>query len=1190
MKNLTKIFAVMMVSLFAFSCVTDSTEDLGVDAGKGLTTFTVSLEETKTQLGEKNADGKYPLYWSEGDQIAINGVASLPLSATYEGAASATFQVEDQSLTAPYCVVYPATEGVGEGTTYPVNFLAEQPYTEGTFASGAAPLYGYVAEKGTIQLNHLTGVLRLAVVGNGEALTSVVFKSETGKISGPFTVNCTNGTLTAQEGSSNEVTVTFAEPLVLGAEATPIYAAVPAGSYGGFSITLHTATDKMTVKFNSSVKPIALGAVREFTEFTYAANDVESGGTLFEIDGKDALIEFANMVSTGTFAPYSAAQVVANIDMTGVEWTPIEGFDGYTFDGGSTSGYAINGLTAPLFGSTNSTISNVKLTNVNIASNGRFVLGAVACKLVAGDTQSLISNCYVSGSITVNNPNNALADGANTYYAVNIGGIVGYIAGGAVSDCVNEANITISQIASNDNTTDAHPAVGGIVGAASVTGDILSPITNCVNGNKAGTTGAIKYLDNRADQLFIPQIGGILGLSSASNTTDIKNNTNYGAIQFNANAGGSGAISYDSTCIGGIMGYTRGNVEYNNNYGPISILGGNIKAFYLGGVCGVGITASFANNHNHNSNGILVDTPVKFYSLNVAGVVGGINGGGGTLDNCTNDAPIVSKASTATDITPGGWYYRVSGVVTYLNVGVSNCENKANGDITVSGDVIIARNNAQPGVAITGVSAYHTTDGTIVNLTNRGDININTNMSLHSGITSWEHGKVCIAGVNGYTTRSLRDLQNFGNITIGNTSSQISIVCNGLHIGGLVSHVSGALSVTNLDKNINKGNITVNKASLNGHSITTDSSVYACIGGLAGYYTGKSFQNSENEGDITLANYVAVGNVYLFLGGNIGYTTNAELVVKNTKNIGTITVSDNITKAFYFYAGGLVGYTSKAITFDNCHNAMKAGVENGVVIKGTWADATGSNTVRFGGIVGYPSSGVLTLKNGVTNSANFHITSKYRDSGGFSVGGIAGVCSNSAHKFTGLVQNSGNIYYAGECPKGTFCLAGCFGQFGTSASKSIEKLVNTGNITAVKTVANSFPTSSSKNGWIGGVVGSCSGNLPNAQSVCTITAINMEDTHGEAANGVGAIIGAKSPTILTNCHAGGKIITASETIDNGEDANGETSTTIVETPGVLNVSNYAAWLSGDHTFTSATAKSQKCGYISAIDATPQYAN
>ena len=178
-----------------------------------------------------------------------------------------------------------------------------------------------------------------------------------------------------------------------------------------------------------------------------------------------------------------------------------------------------------------------------------------------------------------------------------------------------------------------------------------------------------------------------------------------------------------------------------------------------------------------------------------------------------------------------------------------------------------------------------------------GDINVNTNMSLHSGLTNVKHGKICITGVNGYNTRSMRDLQNYGNITIGNTSSDISIAGNGVHIAGLVTAASGSLGVTNLTKNINKGNITINRAKLNGRAIKADNSFAVSIGGLGAYYTGSSFANSENEGDITLSQYIAAGDVYLYLGGNIAHTTNEKLVVKGCKNIGTITVSDKITKA-----------------------------------------------------------------------------------------------------------------------------------------------------------------------------------------------------------------------------------------------------------------------------------------------------
>ena len=89
MKNLTKIFLAVAVAMFAFSCVTDTTEDLGIKVeGQGVTELTLSLEESRTHLGEK-AEGVYPLYWSEGDAIAVNGVVSAPLTAG--GSATATF-------------------------------------------------------------------------------------------------------------------------------------------------------------------------------------------------------------------------------------------------------------------------------------------------------------------------------------------------------------------------------------------------------------------------------------------------------------------------------------------------------------------------------------------------------------------------------------------------------------------------------------------------------------------------------------------------------------------------------------------------------------------------------------------------------------------------------------------------------------------------------------------------------------------------------------------------------------------------------------------------------------------------------------------------------------------------------------------------------------------------------------------
>ena len=56
MKKLAKLFLVVASGMFAFSCVQDATEDLGVKIEEqkgGVYEVSISLEESRTQLGEK---------------------------------------------------------------------------------------------------------------------------------------------------------------------------------------------------------------------------------------------------------------------------------------------------------------------------------------------------------------------------------------------------------------------------------------------------------------------------------------------------------------------------------------------------------------------------------------------------------------------------------------------------------------------------------------------------------------------------------------------------------------------------------------------------------------------------------------------------------------------------------------------------------------------------------------------------------------------------------------------------------------------------------------------------------------------------------------------------------------------------------------------------------------------------------
>ena len=90
MKNLAKLFFVVAALFASFACATDATEDLGVNVG-GVTEITLSLEESRTQLGEK-AGESYPLYWSNGDKISVNGVESNAITVG-ENATVASFTV-----------------------------------------------------------------------------------------------------------------------------------------------------------------------------------------------------------------------------------------------------------------------------------------------------------------------------------------------------------------------------------------------------------------------------------------------------------------------------------------------------------------------------------------------------------------------------------------------------------------------------------------------------------------------------------------------------------------------------------------------------------------------------------------------------------------------------------------------------------------------------------------------------------------------------------------------------------------------------------------------------------------------------------------------------------------------------------------------------------------------------------------
>ena len=1196
MRKLTKIFLAVAALLVGVACTTDATEDLGVAVG-GQTEIALSLESSRTQLGEK-ADGVYPLYWSEGDKIAVNGVVSNALPASAEGNASAVFTVNG-NIAHPYNVVCPAPEGVSAVTEgcYPVVFPATQNYTAGNVDGNAVVMYGYAEEGTTPTLNHLTGVLRFAVKGQA-TLSSLTIVSSEGALAGTYDVNCTTGALTAQAGStSNTVSMSFGEGLALSSEATPIYVAVPAGEYGEVTATLcATSGEKMTIKFNASTKPISAGKVREFAEFEFVANVSEED--LFVIDSKEALIAFAE-------APTKSAIVTAEIDMTGVEWTPIDGFS-QTFDG---DGFAIKGLSAPLFDNTNGTIKGVKLVDVNIASNGNMVIGAVACNLFANENKiGLVDNCSVSGTITINNSTSILASSyASTYEVAHFGGVVGSLHGAKVSNCVNEAKIQVDAVAKADNAVVVHPFVGGVVGCASTVtladNVQFSSVLNCQN------KGAVNYHDAATKQALVPHIGGVVGGTTKENYGVVSNCSNNGAIDYNSISGMiDTSLGIDGgLTMGGIIGSSYGIMENNNNYGVITISGGKPKAIHTGGVAGTITPIRFHNNHNHTSGKITVDKSVLSWSINVAGLVAEYTNNGSvedeSVENCTNDGAVEVHASTDPAIAIGTYYYRVAGLTCYQNFTMRNCENKANGDITVSGDIILARKNDQPCYGVSGALAYMTTNSYPYNVVNRGDLNVYTNVSVIEGITDATHCRLDISGCGGYITRNFQEhVANYGNITIGKPDVEQTIKANGIFIGGIVAHASSVNCTS-----INEGNITIhNKVSLiSGKNIfistmhaylsgtigtgssnkgnlvcngtyTAATDGYVCVGGVGGSVAGGTIAMATNEGDVT---FNATTANPLYIAGTVGHVS-AACKLSDVSNGGVVNITKDAKNTGVSYVGGTIGYIAKSSTLTRVSNNAKAGEEYGLIFS-RQASKTGSSCdLRIGGVVGR-MSGVLTTAESVTNSAGIHVDGYQLGTSGLSIGGVAGMLSNDAHVLNGLVKNSGKILYEGRCPKSNFGYGGVIATVGSKATK-FENVVNTGDIHAKKAHSDSYPTgTAAKSMQIGGVFAyiPATSLVSNTKCFCDMYMDNVpsvRDISGTLyTNSCGLIAGGIIENVIKDSHCGGRILTYYDTED--EEYKGV----------VLNADNYFDYIYGAAT-TAEAAKAAGCGYISSIDATPVY--
>ena len=315
-------------------------------------------------------------------------------------------------------------------------------------------------------------------------------------------------------------------------------------------------------------------------------------------------------------------QLGGDIDLDGVAWTPIEGFNG-TLNG---NGYTIKNLTVEgsssnvgFFGTLSGTVKDVNFDNAKITVTGSKENVGILCGQLSGSA----SGVSVSGSV----------DAASCNY---VGGIAGSYAPG---------KNTNAELSSLENKASVKGAgyVGGIVGYIKVKLS-LATFNSLVNAGAIASTG--------------DYAGGIVGYCL--------NDTYYGHKIEMSDSTNSGDVS-GNNYVGGIFGYStcyEGTIKASSSSSTVT------GKAYIG--CIAGEATNILIDNCKNTGSVIVSKGYTLIDGTKYSFVGGFVGKGSRAANCVNEVEI--------DCTSGG--YCVGGILGSADMScgdntLSSLENKA---------------------------------------------------------------------------------------------------------------------------------------------------------------------------------------------------------------------------------------------------------------------------------------------------------------------------------------------------------------------------------------------------------------------------------------------------------------------------------------------------------------------------------
>ena len=1105
--------------------------------------------------------------WEEGDQLGVyDGTKIQQFDLTDLEAATFTGDIAEGATQLNAIYPYGAATAFAGGK-FTASIPAEQVIEAGdSVATGALLAMAQPVElvDGQVQFafKNVCGLVQFEISKSGQVKEFIISGNKGEKFAGEGVIgfetrveNEVEKQVPVFAPSENAATVVKVRPA--GENATfakgTYYAAVAPITFAeGFSVTLLTVNDAATV---------SKGTDKEMIVPRNSGMGLRDLVSIAEWDWKIYTVEQLLAWNAAPTSTNHRVELMADLDMTGVEWTP-KTFQG-VFEG---NGHKIYNFTINrnghcgfveylnkdavirnlILGSENGeTYDGVsKFTYTPGETAGSWIhVGSVAAKV---DGNSLLEN--VTNFIHLETP-----DSEGTA-KVCMGGITSMGSSKeTVRNCVNYGNVTCN--ASKGAVTGAsNHQLGGIISKT----DGSTQVIGCKNYGTITAGGA--YVDN---------IGGIIA-NPNGNSTDkgenkplIKDCYNYGNILVTKAVSDAKATPM---ALGGIVGKLTGaTVENCHNHGNISSVCDVLTA--MGGVVG-SHALSFESKIIGCSNGVQDNSEkgILTFAPEAATqqmVLGGILGrhhspkndtnapGKLTVQNCNNYAPIATsyiKMRNVGGVVGAIALDDVSLAATNVEMLIDQCHN--HGAITIGGTGSYQDLQRQIG-GIVGVVSGSDMGVTISNCTNNAVIST----------TATNGGEHRMSGIVGYAV--------YGTISVSGCTNNGEIKATGAATNPRPAGIASVIDGTG---------ITIsgcyNKAKIS----TASSTGNLYIGGIVAYSVRTTITDCHNEGRVE----VTKTGGQIRMGGVAGQQTTSGKVLQCT-NSGDVYCSANYVKA-ESQIGGIVGYSYTSAQVKDCTNKSTAtitvtgasfkpriggvtGIADGVTLTGnvneghvttSTVDATNKPQSYIGGIAGWANK--LTIE----NCQNKGLVDATACSSTPLLGGILGKASENVIIKNCRNAQTGKVHC--DVSTGTFYTGGIIAQCETTTK--LQYCYNDGEVKI---------NQKAQHAYVGGIVGKALNVIENCENTSTgVVIVQHSGSNGKYALAGGIAGRSQGTATIKNCVNNGTVKAIVNTTNNLTGAGGITGYPNQMTL-IGNVNNGYVYAENKHTSTGRVYAGGICG-------------